>query len=438
MIKHALRYAACAIWASMGIGKTSAMLYVIQAVLLMYGGPVLIIAPKRVARKTWPDEFEKFDNFKGITYVNIISQQTILTDEPMVDVYVVSYDIIQWFSENVQFGFSLMIIDESTKVKGFRLRKGPKRAKSVLDIRKNTKRVIELSGTPAPNGLMDLWGQLYMLDMGKRLGRSLTAFRERWFISKVRPTHTEYEPQKDAVSGVINKVKDICLPIRSEDYFDLAKLIETDIKIDIPEKAREIYNHLEEEMYAQLESGADIDVVNAADKTLKCLQCTSGALYIGDDRKQWDVVHNEKLEALESIVGEAAGSPVLVCYHFKHEVKRILKKFPQCKFLDKKNKMIDKWNKGELPMLLLHPASAGHGLNLQYGGNIIVFYTQWWDFEQDAQVVERIGPMRQLQAGYERNVFRYNIIAENTVDEKVKKVREYKLSIDQALKREVV
>lgn len=443
MIYHALRYSACAIWASMGIGKTSAMLYVIAGILLIFEGPVLIVAPKKVARKTWPDEFEKFEDFQHISVVNFAKgdlryRQKLLRDPALFDteVFIINYDNIKWFEEHITTDFTFLVIDEATRIKSFRLRKGSKRAKSLLKLRKRSQRVVELTGTPAPNGIMDLWGQIYILDFGKRLGRTLSAFRDRWFTSRFLPTHVQYTPIDNAVQGVSEQLKDICLAIRSEDYFDLEEVIETDVKVGLSDKAWKVYKDLEKEMYAKLESGADIDAVNAADVTSKCLQCTSGALYTDDKCKEWEEIHTEKLDALESIVEESGGSPIIVCYHFRHEVPRILKRFPQCVRLTNDDSLIDKWNEGKIPMLLLHPASAGHGLNMQYGGNIIVYYTQWWDFEQDAQVLERIGPMRQMQAGFKRNVFRYNIIVDGSIDLRVKMAREYKLSVNEALKKE--
>ena len=444
MILHALRYSACAIWASMGIGKTSAMLYVILVVLLLYGGPVLIIAPKRVARKTWPDEFKKFDEFKDISILNFsmaegfttlfgfITKNVLI---PNADVYIINYDNVTAFEENTNFNYTMMVLDESTRIKGFRLRKGSKQAKSIKKIRDRSQRIVELTGTPAPNGIMDLWGQIYLLDLGKRLGRTITAFREKFFTALHLPTHVEYTPTETAVHDVSEKLKDICLVIKSEDYFDLKEIIETDIKVNLPERTMKAYKEIEKEMYTQLEDGSDIDVVNAASKTLKCLQCTSGALYTNPPaNSEWSLLHTAKIDALESIIEEACGSPVLVCYYFKHEISRLQNRFPKGRVL-KTEKDQDDWNAGKIPIMWIHPASVGHGLNLQYGGNIIVFYTLWWNYEYDAQVVERIGPMRQLQAGFKRNVFRYNIIAENTVDERVKNAIKYKLSVDQALKR---
>ena len=445
MILHALRYAACAIWASMGIGKTSAMLYVISAILILYGGPILIIAPKKVACKTWPDEFKKFDDFRDIEIVNFAkgdlrTRQSFLRsiqDICKVEVCIVNYENVQWLEERLNINFSLLILDESTRIKNFRLRKGSKRAKSILKLRKQSQRIVELTGTPAPNGIMDLWGQIFLLDLGKRLGRTITAFREKWFNAKFRPTHTEYTPKENAVAGISEQLKDICLVIRSEDYYDLKEPIERDIHVELPDKVKKIYKELEKDMYTQLRSGADIDVTNAADISRKCMQCASGAIYTNKECSEWEELHTEKLDALESIIEEAGGMPVLVCYHFRHEAARLIKRFPHGRRLRTEIDQ-DEWNAGRVPLMWLHPASAGHGINLQYGGNIIVYFTSWWDFEQDAQAFERIGPMRQLQAGFKRNVFRYNIICDDTVDLRVKMAREYKLSVNEALKTEVM
>jgi SNF2 family DNA or RNA helicase len=429
----------------MGIGKTSAMLYVAAVILCLYGGPVVVIAPKRVAVNVWPGEIRKFDQFKNIIFLNfsagnLKTRRSLLRsigDISKIDMYIVNYENVRWFEERFNINFSLLILDEATRVKKFRLRKGSIRAKSILALRKRSGRVVELTGIPAPNGLMDLWGQLFILDLGKRLGRTLTSFREKWFDAKMLPTHVKYDLKANAVTEISEKLKDICLSIRSEDYFSLEKIIEKDVLVTLPPKIMEKYKYFEKEMYVRLESSSGIDAVNKADLTLKCLQYSGGALYTDELCKMWDEIHKEKIYALESIIEEAGGTPVLVCYHFRHELKRLLNYFSGSEGL-RNDAIVDKWNAGEIPVLFVHPGSAGHGLNLQYGGNIIVFYTQWWDFELDSQVVERIGPMRQKQAGFKRNVFRYNIMTENTIDLRVKKAREYKLSIDEALKKETV
>ncbi|WP_370386291.1 hypothetical protein [Snodgrassella alvi] len=227
------------------------------------------------------------------------------------------------------------------------------------------------------------------------------------------------------------------MTLDAKDYFDIKDPIVTNVCITLPHNARKMYRDLEREMFLQIEN-CTIEADNAAAKTIKCLQLANGAIY-KDDSKDWAEVHDLKLQALESIINEASGMPVLVAYHFKSDLARIQKAFPQSRVLDQDPQTIRDWNAGKIPILLAHPASAGHGLNLQDGGNILVFFSHWWDLEQYQQIVERIGPTRQLQAGHDRPVFIYHIIAADTVDELVVERRDSKRSIQdmllQAMKR---
>lgn len=202
--------------------------------------------------------------------------------------------------------------------------------------------------------------------------------------------------------------------------------------VDLPAQARAMYDTLNRDMIAELQSGAEITAVNAASLTTKCLQCASGAIYT-DDAGSWEKVHDEKIEALKSVVEEAAGMPVLVSYHFKSDLERLLRAFPHGRHLDKDPRTIRDWNAGKIPVLFAHPASAGHGLNLQDGGNILVFFSHWWDLEQFQQICERIGPTRQVQAGHPRPVFIHYIIARDTVDELVMMRRKRKATIQEIL-----
>jgi SNF2 family DNA or RNA helicase len=273
-------------------------------------------------------------------------------------------------------------------------------------------RFIGLTGTPAPNGVKDLWGQIWFLDKGLRLGQSFSAFAMRWFrkgydgYSLVPYDHTQAEVEE--------KLKDICLTVRG---LPVDEPITNLIYVDLPSDARRMYAEMEAEMFTVL-NDEGVEAANAAVRTQKCLQLANGALYVDEDGK-WEMVHDAKLDALESIIEEANGAPVLVAYNFKHDLARLQGRFRQGRVLDADPNTIRDWNAGRISILFAHPASAGHGLNLADGGNILAFYGVNWNLEEHMQIIERIGPMRQKQAGYDRPVFVYPILARNTVDDLV-------------------
>jgi SNF2 family DNA or RNA helicase len=281
---------------------------------------------------------------------------------------------------------------------------------------------VNLTGTPAPNGMADLWGQNWFVDRGHRLGKSYTAFTKRWFSRSW--DGYGITPQACAQDQIQAAMQDVTLILNSKDWFDLADPIVTDIKVKLPEEAQRIYREMEKQMFVELEHDGKehgVEAFNAAARTVKCLQIANGAAYVerGNSEK-WADVHDAKLEALESVVEEANGMPVLVAYQWKSDAARIMKAFPAARMLDKDGGKVEKdFNAGRIPILLAHPKSAGHGLNLQYGSNIIVFFGLWWDLELYQQIIERIGPTRQAQAGFDRNVWIYRLVAEGTVDEDV-------------------
>lgn len=423
IIDHILRYDRAAIWASMGMGKTSATLYALDTLKMVENNNVLIIAPLRVARSVWPEEVKKWDVFSHLKVVPILGdpkERYFAMKEP-ADIHTINYENIGWLAgfmvEHWKWG--TVVADESTRLKSFRLNQGGKRARALSKITyTHIKRFIELTGTPSPNGLKDLWGQLWFMDKGSRLGRSYTAFMQRWFRLP-HPNAFEWEPMPHAQAEIESRVKDICLSVQAKDWFDLREPIITEVPIELPAKAREIYTQMERDMFAEITKNESIEAMNAAAKTMKCLQLANGAAYTDDTSTTWAEVHDEKLNALEEIIDEAAGMPIIVSYHFKSDLARLKKRFAHGIELDQKQSTINKWNAGKIQLLFAHPASAGHGLNLQSGGNIIAFFGHWWDLEQYMQIIERIGPTRQLQAGYDRPVYIYNIMARRTVDELV-------------------
>ncbi|MGV6989621.1 SNF2-related protein [Testudinibacter sp. P80/BLE/0925] len=439
IIDYIVQNPRCNIFAGMGTGKTVSTLTALDALLLagVIEPPVLVLAPLRVAQSTWPDEVRKWAHLSHLTVQPIVGsvgqrQKALATP---ADIYTTNYENVPWLVETLgnHWQFTMIIADESTKLKSYRTRKGGKRARALASVAHNkVKRWVNLTGTPSPNGLIDLWGQQWFIDRGERLGHTFTAFTERWFrsIPLGLSGFSRKEPYGYAQAEIQKALADCCLSIQAADYFDIEEPIQTVIEIELPPKVAKQYQQFEKEMFTQIQN-EEVEALNAAAKTLKCLQLASGAVYT--ESGDWIETHNAKLQALESIIEEAAGMPVLVAYHFKSDLARLQRHFPQGKLLDTDPKTIKDWNTGKIPILFAHPASAGHGLNLQDGGNILVFFSHWWDLEQYQQIVERIGPTRQAQAGHHRPVFIYHICAKHTVDALVIERRNSKRTVQDIL-----
>lgn len=439
IIEHQLDLERGAVWAGMGMGKTVGTLVSLDVLELVEPGPSLVLAPLRVAASTWPDEARKWSNLRNVEVSAIVgtpAERRAALRKP-ANVFTMNYDNLPWLLETLgdKWPFRKVVADESTRLKSFRLRQGGKRAQTLAKVaHSKVSRFIELTGTPSPNGLQDLWGQMWFIDRGERLGRTFSAFTERWFqavpggngFHQIRPLPFAQQQIQDAV-------RDVCLSLDARDWFDMDEPITSVVRVSLPAKARTLYRSMEREMFMALDCGAEIEAFSAASKTIKCLQLASGAVYTDETATTWTEVHDGKIQALESIIEEAAGMPVLVAYHFKSDLARLKKALPRGRHLDKDPQTIRDWNDGKIPVMFAHPASAGHGLNLQDGGNILVFFSHWWDLEQFQQIVERIGPTRQKQAGHDRPVFIYHIVAEDTVDEIIMARRESKREVQDLL-----
>ena len=451
IIQHIADHARCNVWAGMGTGKTSSTLTALQGLALVEDVfPVLVLAPLRVATSTWPDEGRKWQHLTGTSIMPITGSLEERRRALRFDaaVYTTNYEQLPWLVEHLgeRWPFRTVIADEATRLKSFRGSEGESktgkqflrhngtgsvRARALAQIaHTKVKRFVELTGTPAPNGLQDLWGQAWFLDAGQRLGRTNTSFRQRWF----RPADNGYGtvPLAHAQEEIQTKLRDLCLTIEAKDWFDLREPIVTNVMVDLPVKARQLYRQFEKEMFMQL-GEHQVEAFNAAARTVKCLQLANGAAYVGEDNSRWHDVHDAKLQALESIIEEANGMPVLVAYQFKSDLARLLTAFKKGRALDQDPQTIRDWNAGKIPVLFAHPASAGHGLNLQDGGNILAFFGMDWNLENRLQIIERIGPTRQLQAGHNRPMFIYNIIARETVDELVLQRVETKRAVQDLL-----
>lgn len=443
MIDHQLTVPRSGLWAGMGLGKTVASLTAIDAEFLSgeCTKPALVLAPLRVARSTWPDEAAKWNHLKDLEVVPIVGS---VDDRRRAlrhrngNVFTINYENLPWLIEelNGRWPFGRVIADESTKLKSFRLRQGGKRARAIARVAHTVvERWTNLTGTPSPNGLQDLWGQTWFLDAGQRLGRSFHAFEQRWFRSEQVSSNVnakKLSPHEHAQAEIEERLKDICLSLNAADYFDLAEPVISNVYVELPKKVRAMYEDMEKRMFLEIE-GNEIEAMNAATKTMKCLQLANGAAYIEGGNTDWVEVHDLKIQALESIIEEAAGMPVLVAYNFRSDLVRLQKHFKNARVLDDNPQTIKDWNAGKIPILLSHPASAGHGLNLQDGGNILVFFGHSWNLEEYLQIIERIGPTRQLQAGHDRAMFVYHILAKDTVDEMVMYRRKTKRQVQDIL-----
>jgi SNF2 family DNA or RNA helicase len=420
MVNHIIDNPRCALFVSMGMGKSLATLSALVDLALVEDVfPALIVAPLRVAKSTWPDEIVKWDHTRHLKVSSVIGtpKERIAALNAPADIYTINYDNLDWLTTHLDgaWPFKTIVADELTRLKSFRTRQGSKRAAALAKHAHKSKRFIGLTGTPAANGLVDLWGSMWFIDGGNRLLKSYSAFDSRWF--RVGYDGFSRQPMPHSQGEIQSRIADVCLSLDPKEHFDLRDPIVNTIEVDLPKDARKLYDSMEKQMYMELD-GDGIEAFGAAARTIKCLQIAGGAV-ITDDQGNWSELHAAKLDALESIVEEAAGAPVLVAYHFRSDLVRLLKRFPQGRHLDKDPKTLKAWNAGKVPLLFAHPASAGHGLSMQDGGNIIAFFGIWWNLEEHAQIIERIGPTRQAQSGYNRPVFVHYITAKNTVDQLV-------------------
>lgn len=442
VIEHIALHERCNVWAGMGTGKTVSTLTALDALTLLDDPfPALVLAPLRVASSTWPEEVRKWGHLHHV-HVEVAAGGV----EPMkaalrhrgADVVTLNYDNVAALVEHLgdRWPFKTVIADESTRLKSFRLRQGGVRAQALGKVaHRHVRRWVNLTGTPAPNGLRDLWGQAWFLDAGQRLGRTFNAFENRWFQAKqvgASRFARQLIPLPHAQAEIEERLRDLTITVRAEDFLDLPPLIENVIEVELPATARRHYRELEREMFTVLAGGQEVEVFSAAAKTMKCLQAANGAVYT-DDQGTWKELHDVKLQALASVVEEAAGAPVLVAYHFQSDLARLQRAIPAARTLDRDPRTIREWNAGQIPVLLAHPASAGHGLNLQDGGNILVFFSLNWNLEEHEQIIERIGPTRQAQAGHNRPVHVHRIVARDTVDELVLARLQTKASVQDVL-----
>lgn len=454
---HILENPRCALFAKPGMGKTSTVAHALDCLYL--GGetePTLIVAPLRVARYTWPTEFAKWDDFKGYEVSPIIGneKQRIAALQRDVPIYTTNYEQLPWLTKHLgnRWRFANIVPDECTKLKNLRVsvrskkegsyihpeKGGSSRALALAGVafNKRVKRFIELTGTPAANGLKDLWGQVFFLDQGYRLGRCYGAFEARWFERIMKHRNDKYgelRPKIGAEDEINRKIADLCLALDPKDWFpDLQEPLRFTVKVDMPAKARDLYRKMEREMYIEI-ANQGVEAFTAASMTMKCRQMAAGFVYIDAAQDIWEPLHDEKIQALEEIYEECGGMPILVSYMFVPDKVRLLRELDGAVDLAT-DAGLAQFMAGEAKYGLGHPQSIGHGFDgMQEITNVIVFFSGDFNLEYREQIIERIGPVRQLQSGFTRKVLIYDLVAEDTIDEVVLSRLETKCSVQEAL-----
>ncbi|MFC5468429.1 DEAD/DEAH box helicase [Cohnella suwonensis] len=401
----------------MGLGKTVSTLTAIDRLLNDYfdASRVLVIAPLRVADDTWAREVEKWDHLKHLRIAKVLGsaanrRKALKAD---ADVWVINRENVEWLVG--EFGskwpFDTVVVDESSSFKNPQA----KRFRALRRVRPMIKRLVALTGTPAPNSLMDLWPQIYLLDQGQRLGNTITGFRDRYFTPGQREGHVVYnwKQKQEAEQRIYEAIGDIVVSMKASDWLELPERIDRTIPIKLSDESRALYKKLERDLLLPYQD-ADVVAQTAAVLSNKLLQMASGAVY--DEDRGVKEIHEAKLDALEDIVEAAQGKPVMVFYNFQHSLARIQRRFPQARILRKGKDGIEDiraWNNDEIPVFLLHPKSAGHGLNLQESScQSVVWYDQIWSLEEDQQANARVH-----RQGQTRRIVVMRLVAEETMDE---------------------
>lgn len=386
---------------------------------------VLVIAPLRVARDTWPAEIEKWDHLKRLKYsvaIGTEKERKLALTQP-ADIYLINRENIQWLIEqsNLPFDYDMVVIDELSSFKSHR----SKRFRALMKVRPVIKRIVGLTGTPSSNGLMDLWAEFKILDMGRRLGRFIGQYREIYFKPDKRNGAIiySYKPLPFAEEAIYKKISDITVSMKSEDYLEMPEKINNELFVDLSNKERKIYETLKENLVVSIKD-KEIDAVNAATLSNKLLQMASGSVY--DEDKNMVHIHDRKLDALEDLIESANGKPVLIAYWYKSDLKRIKDRFDIREL--KTNEDFKDWNQGNIPIALIHPASAGHGLNLQAGGSTLIWFSLTWSLELYEQTNARL-----YRQGQKEMVVIHHIICKGTIDEDVMKALENKNKTQSAL-----
>lgn len=410
-----------ALFLEMGLGKTVSTLTAINQLLNEWfdASKVLVIAPLRVAEDTWAREVSKWDHLQHMTISKVLgdvnTRRKALKAE--ADIYVINRENVEWLVTEYgsEWPFDMVVIDESSSFKNHQ----SKRFRALRRVRPLINRMVQLTGTPAPNGLLDLWAPVYLLDQGERLCKTIGGYRDRYFTAGAKSGHVVYEwkQKQEAEQRIYEAIGDISVSMKSEDWLDLPPKIERIVPVSLDPKARALYTKLEKELLLPYRD-ADVVAQTAAVLSNKLLQMASGAVY--DVDRGVKQIHEAKLDTLEDIIEAAQGKPVMLFYNFQHSLERLQKRFPQARILRKGkegNEDIRAWNNDEISLLLLHPKSAGHGLNLQESScQTVVWYDQVWSLEEDQQANARV-----YRQGQTRSIVILRLVAEDSMDEEVVK-----------------
>lgn len=422
-----LEHPVAAVLLEMGLGKSVITLTAIYELMLnrFEVEKVLVIAPLRVARDTWPAEIEKWEHLKGLTYSVAIGTEAerLAALKRPAHLYLINRENVDWLitKSHLPFDYDMVVIDELSSFKSY----AAKRFKSLLKVRPRVKRMVGLTGTPSGNGLMDLWAEFRVLDMGQRLGRYITHYRNNFFVPDKRNQQMifSYKPKPGAEDAIYKLISDITISMKSADFLKMPECIINEVPVALSEKEWSVYHDLREDMVVALKD-EEIDAVNAAALSGKLLQMANGAVY--NEEKEVIRIHDRKLDALEDLIEAANGKPVLVAYWYNHDLQRIKQRFSVREI--KTSQDIKDWNNGKIPVAVIHPASAGHGLNIQFGGSTIIWFGLTWSLELYQQTNARL-----WRQGQKSTVVIHHIIAKDTIDEDVMKALRKKEKIQSAL-----
>lgn len=426
-INFILEHPVVAVLLEMGLGKSVITLTAIYELMLnrFEVQKVLVIAPLRVARDTWPAEIEKWEHLTGLTYSVAIGTEAerLAALRSPAHLYLINRENVDWLitKSGIPFDFDMVVIDELSSFKSH----ASKRFKSLLKVRPTVKRMVGLTGTPSSNGLMDLWAEFRILDMGQRLGRYITHYRNNFFVPDKRNQQMifSYKPRAGAEDAIYRLISDITISMKSADFLKMPECIINEVPVALSEKEWSVYQALKEDMVVDLKD-EEIDAVNAAVLSGKLLQMANGAVY--NEEKDIIHIHDRKLDALEDLIEGANGKPVLVAYWYNHDLQRIKERFSVREI--KTSQDIKDWNNSDIPVAVIHPASAGHGLNIQFGGSTIIWFGLTWSLELYQQTNARL-----WRQGQKSTVVIHHIIAKDTIDEDVMKALRKKEKIQSAL-----